>query len=126
MTPEQLADLVRHLHAGVTVSFNITVEEAKGPPDAIPDAVSVAPPRPDNALTKVAECAEAVRLPERELRRATKAGFLDHEIKRTGRDAGAVMLRILDVRAYSERRERIKRGEEPAPEGWTGPPSTYA
>lgn len=123
MTPEQISELVRHLGDGVTVTFSITVSESIPHPTAPPEVVSAPPP--DDALQKVAACAAVVRLPERELRRAAQAGFLPHEIKTTGRDAGAVMLRIVDVRAYSERRERVKRGEDPAPEGWTGPQSVY-
>lgn len=53
----------------------------------------------------------------RELTRAVKAGLLDHVIKPTGRDSGALLVHPADLVAYLDERERKIATDDP-PDEW--------
>ena len=91
------------------------------PPPGAPSATDE-PEGPDDPLLKLRHIQQREHgISNREARRAEKKGFLISETKRDGRDAGALLVRRSDLRAYCARREQIERGYEAAPDGWTGP-----
>jgi hypothetical protein len=122
MTREQLIALLAHLPEGTEIQFNFKLEGAAGA--SAPGAGEAPAPvprleQPDRLKLKDASTRYGV--PERELKRAIKAGFLPYTTKKDGRDAGAQLLAPADLERYVERRDAIRSFREPRPENWSGP-----
>jgi len=124
MTADQLADIVRLLPPGVSVSFSLTLDGAASAAARATKAADPTPtrtPAPGDEPLKLDACSQAFDVPVRELKRAIKGGFLHYTLKKKGRDAGARLIRPEDARRYVELRRRIAEGEVEPPEDWSGP-----
>lgn len=105
---------------GLTLCRGTPLPQGLLPLDLEGDAPPPTPTAPPTSH-KEKDAAREAGIPFREIQRARKSGYLAFDLKKDGRDAGAILIDPGSMEQYMVRRAAVESGREDPPEDWPGP-----